>query len=649
MHAQAKGFVLRFAAPAFGDKAAPLDAHASTREGRADGEQLRLVVRPQATTPEAEREQQPIVTPFVVLTYSGRIDNREEIAHSLGRPRLVWATDGVLFAEAYATWGEQFPAKVLGEYSVALLDRFHGRLVAARDSLGLGRLFRYDEAGAIWLASSLEMLLGALPKRPTFDRRGLAEYIAGGGVLTSGRTIYDGIREVPAAHVLTHNGRAAVVQRYWQPDPERRLALRGAGEYDEAFRCLLFAGVRASLRSNTPVWSDLSGGLDSSAVTAAAALLERSGSGTGSSLTNGLGAFSVCMSDTLDTPAGNQDESESREEFLAAYPIEQHRVDVDQHPLFDHHESPSSHPAKTILYRPIADAAAKLFAFYRVGTHLTGRGGNQLFCGDGFPPLHLTDLFRGLRWSRWLREASEWVGPGQGSYWKLLWNAGAGASVSQSPSPSTGKMPRWLAPGFIDQVRAAEQEPWRAVPRLYDSPARELQYRSILHTANIARFIRVADERHPLLYRPLVEFALALPWEHLLRPDQDRIIQRRALRGILPERIRLRTAKGSSTSSLLLRGLRESWPKLQPLTHGRRLAQIDLVHPPAFQAACDRLRHGLLADQLRYITAALSLEIWLRANATSQRDVPLVTFFSAPQTQPCVIRSRGRMSDLTNQ
>jgi hypothetical protein len=57
MRAQAKGFVLRFAPPAFGDKAAPLDAHASTREGRADGEQLRLVVRPQATTLEAEREQ----------------------------------------------------------------------------------------------------------------------------------------------------------------------------------------------------------------------------------------------------------------------------------------------------------------------------------------------------------------------------------------------------------------------------------------------------------------------------------------------------------------------------------------------------------------------------------------------------------------
>jgi len=240
------------------------------------------------------------------------------------------------------------------------------------------------------------------------------------------------------------------------------------------------------------------------------------------------------------------------------------KVDVDHHPLFDHYEAPSCHPSKTILYRPIADAAANLFAFYRVGTHLTGRGGNQLFCGDGFP---LTQP----RWRRWFQRS---------------------------------KMPLWLAPGFVDQVRASEQDPWRAGPRLYDNPARERQYRSILRTANVARFIRVADERQPLLYRPLVEFALALPWEHLLRPDQDRVIQRRSLRGILPERIRLRASKGRNTSSLLLRGLRESWPKLQPLTVGRRLAQLDLVQPQPFQAACERLRHGLVADQLMNVPAA---------------------------------------------
>jgi asparagine synthase (glutamine-hydrolysing) len=499
--------------------------------------------------------------------------------------------------------------------------------VAARDSLGIGRLFRYDEAGAIWMASSLEMLLGALPKRPTFDRASLAEYIAGGGSMASGRTIYDGIRELPAAHVLVHTGRAMSVRRYWQPDPERRLALRGAGEYDEAFRCLLFDAVRASLRSNTPVWSDLSGGLDSSTVTAAAALLERSGSG--SSFSNGVGAFSLV----------GEDQSEYQQEFLAAYPIEHHRVDTDQHPLVDHDEPPSCHPSKAILSRPIFDAAAKLFTFYGVRTHLTGRGGEALFCGDAFPPLYLSELFRGLRWTRWFREASEWERLGHRSYWHLLWDCSLGrlTNPNDGASRSSSRLPpHWLAPGFVDQVRAAEKEPLSAGPRLYDSPARELHYRSILEKSKGARFMRVADERHPLLYRPLVEFALALPWEQMLRPDQDRLIQRRSLRGILPERIRLRTSKGSATLPLLLRGLRDSWPKVQPLTLGHHLARLDLVRAPAFQAACERLRHGLPVNQLRHFTAALSLEIWLRANERPQRDGPLAAYFSLPE--------RGRRS-----
>ena len=95
---------------------------------------------------------------------------------------------------------------------------------------------------------------------------------------------------------------------------------------------------------------------------------------------------------------------------------------------------------------------------------------------------------------------------------------------------------------------------------------------------------------------------------------------------------------GSGTAAVPgLVNLLVSSQSLQPLTFGRRLAQLVLVQPQPFQAACERLRHGALADQLRYITAALSLEIWLRANATPQRDAPLATFFSLPVLNPVAL------------
>jgi asparagine synthase (glutamine-hydrolysing) len=598
----AHGFVLQYTL-------ADADDAQATPDSR-----CRLIVRPLATTPEAVRERQPIVTPRAILVYAGRIDNRREIADRLGRPRLATATDGELFAEAYAAWDDRFPANVLGEYSVALVDRASGRLVAARDSLGIGRLFRYDDAGAVWVASSLELLLDALPARPPFDRRSLAEYFAGGGLLTSGRTIYEGIRELPAAHVLTQRGAAVSVQRYWQPDPERRLALRSAGDYDEAFRSVLFEAIRAAMRSSTRVWSDLSGGLDSSTVTAVAALLDQAGKGP----VAGLGTFSLIMSQTASS-----DESEFQREFLAAYPLEHRTVDADRHLCFGSDEPPSCHPSKAILYRPVWDAAATLFAAEGVTTHLTGRGGDPIFCGDDFPPLYLAELARAWAWPRWFDETRQWARLGQRSFWNLLWHCSRGNLTDLYAGAQKGRVPSWLAPGFVGQVRAVESEPWCTGPRLYASPARELQYRSIVQTSAVVRFIRVGDERHPLLYRPLVEFVLALPWEHTLRPDQNRVIQRRALRGILPESIRLRTSKASGTH-VLLRGLRENWPKVQTLTLGRRLAALDLVEPSAFQAACERLRHGLLGDQLRYFAAALSLEIWLRANEAHRPAARLV-------------------------
>jgi asparagine synthase (glutamine-hydrolysing) len=616
--ANAHGFVVRYGSQYGAGAPISLDVRRGAAEGSARSDELCLLVRPLATTPEAVHEQQPIVTPHAVLVYAGHIDNRGAISSSLGLSGASRMTDGELLVEAYAAWGSEFPANVLGEYSFALVDRTKNRLVAGRDSLGFGRLFRYEDSNSIWMASSLELLLSALPGRPPFDREALAEYFAGGGLLTSGRTIYEGVRELPAAHVMVRRKNSTVIQRYWQPDPERRLALHGTDEYDEAFRSLLFEAVRASLRANTKVWSDLSGGLDSSTVTAVAALLQRDGQGP----EEGLGAFSLFASQTASS-----DESAYQAEFLASYPLEHQAIDIDQYPSFGIDEPPSCHPSKAILYRPLWNAVSTLFDSRGVGTHLTGRGGDNILCGDDFPPLHLAELLRELRWTRWMRETREWAQQGQRSLWNLLWHCSRGELTDLYAGAQTGSAPAWLTPRFREAAQSAESEPWRAGPRLYSSPARELQYRSITQTSAVVRFIRVGDERHPLLYRPLVEFLLATPWEHLLRPTESRVIQRRALRGILPDGIRTRTSKSSGTP-VLLRGLRENWHKIHRLTTGRRIAELDLAEPQAFQAACERMRHGLLGGHLRYLAGAISLELWLSANEVPQRDNSIAAHFS---------------------
>ena len=187
--------------------------------------------------------------------------------------------------------------------------------------------------------------------------------------------------------------------------------------------------------------------------------------------------------------------------------------------------------------------------------------------------------------------------------------------------------PQWLVTPFRHEVQAARSDPWLGGPRLYESAARELHYRSILQNAVIARFLPAGDERCPFLYRPLVEFVLALPWEHLLTPAEDRVIQRRALRAILPDAIRRRTSKASGTPQLL-RGLRRNWMRVRRFIAAPRLASLGLVEPTLLQDACEGMRHGLLGAHLPDLVAALSMEMWLDANESYEADSAVADHFA---------------------
>lgn len=94
------------------DLARPIDLQRSSSAGiaalRARG--VVIAVSHYAATPESLQEQQPVVTPRLVLAYEGRVDNREEIAYLLGMPRLARQPDGAVLAAAYEAWGARLSA-----------------------------------------------------------------------------------------------------------------------------------------------------------------------------------------------------------------------------------------------------------------------------------------------------------------------------------------------------------------------------------------------------------------------------------------------------------------------------------------------------------------------------------------------------------
>jgi asparagine synthase (glutamine-hydrolysing) len=121
------------------------------------------------------------------------------------------------------------------------------------------------------------------------------------------------------------------------------------------------------------------------------------------------------------------------------------------------------------------------------------------------------------------------------------------------------------------------------------------------------------DVRHPLLYRPLVEFALRLPPTLRARPHAHRWILREALRGILPEKVRARVGK-PGTATFLAWSFAAKREKLAPLTHEPILADLGLLDARRFLAAFnDAAQHttgggSLLGPLLN----TLAVEAWLQ-------------------------------------
>lgn len=561
-----------------------------------------IVVRRYAATPESVSEEQPLVTQDIVLAYEGRVDNREEIANALGQPHIAHFPDGAVLAAAYEAWGPKLAAKVIGEYAYVVFDQRERQLVAGQDSLGVRRIFYRARGERVWIASNLRLLFEQFPEaRTSFDREALREYFAGSMSPWSGCTIWRGIRELGRGKVIVQRGNELEERTAWQPDPQRRVRFRAAGEVDEAFRTLLFDAVRSALRSTGPVLCDLSGGYDSSTICSVAALLTRAGEGrwpiVGWSYVN-----------------RRSDERAFQDAVRRQHDIDLHVIDIGSYLPFQAFND-SELPTGGFIQFGAVDRAMREFARTRgIRCRLTGYAADALFQKGSPAPVYLSEWLREGRIGDWARDFAAYLRRGSFNAWQLLRDCTLG-SLDMHAGSVRVPLPNWLTPGFREEIRQANHEFLRSRERAFPSDARERVYRSTLcFMPYHGRML--PDERMPFAYRPLVEFILGLDWEHLIRPDEDRVLMRRGLRGILPEAVRTGGGK-SPHSATLLEGLRASWPRIAHLLTGDRLAELGVVERKPFQAAMETMRAGYPGPNIQSSNTALYLEAWLSLKAIS--------------------------------
>jgi asparagine synthase (glutamine-hydrolysing) len=225
------------------------------------------------TTPESLQEKQPLANEdqSLVLTMDGRVDNLEELRRGLLARGAVLRdhSDAELVLRAYEAWGEECPKHIIGEFVFVIWDARHRRPFAARDAAGTRHFYYHTGNGWFAFASEIAGLLALERIEPRLNESRLLDYLTDEFDRDDEvGTFYRGISRMPAGHAMRVTERGAETWRYWDPGGLPALHFKSLDECADGFLEQFRVAVKCRLRSNGPVGTMLSGGLDSSSIVA---------------------------------------------------------------------------------------------------------------------------------------------------------------------------------------------------------------------------------------------------------------------------------------------------------------------------------------------------------------------------------------------
>ncbi|WP_369244704.1 asparagine synthase (glutamine-hydrolyzing) [Streptomyces sp. R41] len=205
-------------------------------------------------------------SPATVLSYSGEVYNHHELRCELRKLGHDFRTrsDTEVVLRAYAEWGEGLADHLDGMFAFAVWDEREQRLLLVRDRLGVKPLFWSAVDGGLAFASEPKALFAHPEIRPRVDADGLRE--AYSLLFNTGPTVWSGVREVEPGGLLVLDRDGIREHRYWQLRAHAHVDDRDATV--ERVRSLVSTAARGQLEADVPLCSLLSGGIDSTVLTA---------------------------------------------------------------------------------------------------------------------------------------------------------------------------------------------------------------------------------------------------------------------------------------------------------------------------------------------------------------------------------------------
>ena len=220
-----------------------------------------------------QRADQPMVSPAgnITLVFNGEIYNFLEVRAELEAMGRSFHTesDTEVVLMAWTEWGEAMLPRFNGMWALAIHDHTTGELFLARDRFGVKPLLYSENSGRIAFASEMRALL-VLPGVPddldhTAVKRALFDPFS---LEASESTIYGAIKRLPAGHHLRISAKSRTLTRWWNTSEHLTKVPNNLDQAAERFWDQFRESVRIRMRSDVPIGTCLSGGLDSSAIVA---------------------------------------------------------------------------------------------------------------------------------------------------------------------------------------------------------------------------------------------------------------------------------------------------------------------------------------------------------------------------------------------
>lgn len=570
----------------------------------------------------SEAGHQPMTDPTgrYTIIQNGESYNYIELREELQAMGYTFKTqtDTEVVLNGYIEWGEKVLDRLNGMFALAIYDKEKQTLFIARDRFGVKPLYYHIGGGQLIFASEIPAILKALPDKPKANDNAIFDYLVFNRTDQTEETFFSNIYKLQhgccmTLHItnegvseLKNEGKSNLPIRKWYNLAEhvhaRKLEI-GDLTFEQAkerYMDLFKKAIELRLRSDVPWGVCLSGGLDSSAITA--------------TIVNEMQIPNVHSFSAVYDKNSKADESKFIEEFKGIVP-NMHYIHPDADRLYAHLDDyvriqgePTPTTSPYALYCILSEASKY------VKVILDGQGSDEAIAGYAYiPGLYYKSLFTHFKWCRLAKEIVQ--------YAKLhhSWRHVKYMAFFMLPSKMRTKV-RVAQRGYVDPVFVENHKDSVIADKLYG--ANTMEEMLIAHFEyKLEHLTKWGDRdtmafgvegRSPFLDKDLVEYSIALKDELKIKGGYTKFILREVMKGIMPEKVRLRVDKKGFTVP------QDEWFRTEPfqtlvndILNSESFAKRGYFKPEEAKKLYQRHLNGEI-NISKDIWKWINLELWFR-------------------------------------